>query len=327
MHEHPFPPMDKAPRTNLQYINALYCIELLRNSNVDNVDLQTTWQYGQHFMTPWKDQKELVKRYLHTHHHDLRRFVMHKLMHVVNKLIEGMELFKTELYTMTPLEPNVYNSILANMDNMLHVTEFEKRMFDEYRMDMLKPNSTMRTVHSNFMDFEVADRILCGVFDTYTTLTRDKDTDTAKHHFGVHRHEILDNKVYLCIELLKKLYLRQIGELRIVDHPFAYSNFGAWACIFSMFYRLVIPATMHPNRLDRMYDKYLMRHYDAERAIQYARPFSTLSVEAVALNKLPNLNPEYIKDTVLEENYSVGSTYPDGLVEKYLVSQFLVERC
>lgn len=305
------------------YLASLYRIELLRNANIDNIDLMVAWQYGQEYLKPWKDNPYLIEDFFHTHHGELRLYVNNRFLRIVQTLINGLDIImKPDLFTMTPLEPEIANSITAGMDDIISTGDFEKRLLDEYKADTSKPNSTIRVARGNFTGFEVIDRLLCGVFDKFPELARELDDKKEKKLYGVHRHEILENKVYLCAGKLKEILGRQIGAGCCCTENL-YTNLGAWACIFSMLYRLRVPIDMHPNRMDTLYDKYILRHPLATEAIEKMRPYSTLTVEAVADDKLPAFNPEFIQDTVLKQRYSIAATYPSSLVEKYLVTAYL----
>lgn len=302
------------------YLTSLYRIELLRNANIDNIDLMVAWQYGQEYLKPWKDNPYLVEEFFHKHHNELRLYINARFLRIIQKLIDGLDIImKPSLFTMTPLEPEIANSISAGMDDIISTGDFEKRLLDEYKADTSKPNSTIRVARGNFAGFEVLDRLLCGIFDKFPEMARELDDKKEKKLYGVHRHEILENKVYLCAGKLKQILGIQVGAGCCCADTL-YTNLGAWACIFSMLYRLRVPIEMHPNRMDTMYDKYILRDCHAAEAIEKMRGYSTLTVEAVADDKLPQFNPEFLQDTVLKQRYSISATYPSSLVEKYLVT-------
>ncbi len=308
---------------NLQYINKLYTIELLRYVNVNNVDIQVAWQYGQEFLTPWKDDKYLVKNFLEHNRYNLRKYIAYKAMAAVQKLLNGLEDFCTDLYVKVPMDAATRTSILSAMNNMNNVTQFKSRLLDEYLMELRGGvTSTVRYGHGNFSEFEICDRIMCALFNTYTEMYKDLDTCKAKHHYGVHRKELLDNRFYMCKKLLKEMSDIQFCEMKKDNF---YHNFGAWACLFSMLYRLVIPTEMHPNRLERMYEKYILRIPQAELGLSFARNFSDMCVEAVIGDKLPMLNKKFEFDTELNKEYSSYGIYPDSLVEHYLVTEKVLQ--
>ena len=318
------PSEDDLIPTHIKYIHALYCIEALRNIRIDNIDLQVAWQYGQMYNVAWKDHLPLVESYFHNYKHELRMFLMHKVFGVMSKLVQGSTLFASNLYTQTPLDPNTINTIVTNITQLAEEDNLLRSFLSEHLVEVQKTDNITKHYRA-FMGLEVADRALCGVFDTFALKNKDQDSDHNKHHYGVARHEILDNKSYLCVEWLKKCLLEGKNQIWFnQDNSISYyDHFGLWACVFSILYRLVIPLGMHPNRMDRMYDKYVMQHPRFQEAVQYARKYSALPLEAVIDTCLPKLNDELMQDTVLKQHFSVGVTYPDSLVERYLTTQYL----
>lgn len=309
--------------TNLWYLDKLYHIELLRYANIDNADLQVAWQYGQEYLTPWKDNSVLVEEFFHKHKNELRWYINHRLLRVVRKLLSGIDfLIKPEMFTMLPVEPEIANSIHSGLDGISNTAVFTQHFLDDYKCDVRANHGTTRLATGNMAGFEVLDRLLCGVHDKFPDLARELDDKKEKKLYGVHRHEILENKVYVCLEHLLQLHKKQSSN-SFMNTGTLFTNFGVWACILSLIYRLRIPNTMHPNRMDTMYDKYVLRHPRAAQAIEKMRPFGTLTAEAVADDKLPLLNCENLNESVLKQGYSVTATYPGGLIEKYLTTKYL----
>lgn len=309
---------------NLWYLDKLYHIELLRYANIDNVDLQLAWQYGQEYMTPWKDNSVLVEEYFHKHRNELRWYINSRLLRIVGMLLSGLEKIQdTKTFTATPLEPEIANSIHSNLAGFARTSEMTNLLLRDFKCDITSGGSIVRLAKGNFSEFEVLDRLLCGIFDKFPDLARELDDKKEKKLYGVHRHEILDNKVYANIGGFLAAYASQKNS-SFMNTGTLYTNFGAWACLFSLLYRLRVPATMHPDRMDTMYDKYVMRHDQAAQVIEKMRPFGTLTVEAVANDKLPPLNIGNLNESVLKQGYSVTATYPGGLVEKHLVTKYLV---
>lgn len=309
------------------YVNRLFCIELLRYANLENADLQLAYQYGVRFNKAWKDNEELIHQFLHTHHAELRKFINYKLLMVVKKLLDGMCSFGTPDYHLVSLDPQVVNSIFANMDNMNHVTEFQKKMTMHYGLDVSK-TTPPRQMHNEFTDFEITDRLLCGVFDTYKENNLTVYSEKNRCRFGHRDVEILNNKTHLCFKCLAKCFDIQMKDWY---QNKLYDNFAAWASIFSTFYRLVTPVEMHPGNLEHMYEHAFLKHHDkcpvVAEALIYGSKFSTATLEAVADVGLPELCCEFESDTVLPHKYSIASVYPHSLVEKYLVTEYVVEKC
>lgn len=311
-------------KTIVKYINALYLIELLRKFNAANVTLMTAYQYGSEFLTPWRNDINLTKEFLRTNRYQLQKYNIYNACKAVQKLLGLYAETGTELYTEVPMDPNTRISILNCLDNAKNVTKFRRRMFDESQLDLklMSSESNVRYAHSNFSDFEIADRILCALFNKYTELNRDLDLDSTKMKFGPHRKEKLDNRSYMCLRLLQDTMDIQIQDL---DRGIVYNNFGAYASILSMLFRLYIPACIHPNRLERMYEKYVLRMPYADQAISYGRTFCNVAVEDVIGDKLPDLCKLKEFDTDLPTRNMSNGIDPDNLIEQYLITQYLAQ--
>ena len=215
----------------------------------------------------------------------------------------------------------------------LHTHHAELRKFINYKLLMVVKKDVSKTtpprqMHNEFTDFEITDRLLCGVFDTYKEDNLTVYSEKNRCRFGHRDVEILNNKTHLCFKCLAKCFDIQMKDWY---QNKLYDNFAAWASIFSTFYRLVTPVEMHPGNLEHMYEHAFLKHHDkcpvVAEALIYGSKFSTATLEAVADVGLPELCCEFESDTVLPHKYSIASVYPHSLVEKYLVTEYVVEKC
>lgn len=318
-------------KTILSYINKLYCIELLRYVNVVNTDTQLAWQYGMSIGAPWVNDKQLIASFIHQEGHTLRQFLATKLQRVAKKLADGLDDLCCDLYLKVPLEPQLRLSIVNCLkeikdDNILD------RLKKEYTLSLIfgNKNQILRNVSNTLMPIEIADRLLCGVHDLYTEGDIAFKDKHIKHRLGPHREELTDDKVYLCSCAVKKF----IATLRVDQESatrFAHELDDYWAAlasVFSIFYRMVVPRAIHPERLDHLYRKYILGREDGVQALQYARRWRWLSIEAVVDDKLPQLNCHAGLDaSTLDEHITTTAIYPNDLVEKYLVTQWFADKC
>lgn len=307
----------------VSYVNALYSIEILRLIDVENADYQVAHQYGQKLNTPWKDNPQLVHNFLHEHRDELNAFMVNKAAGVVHKLMKGTELFNTEVYRPLPISPNEFNSILSGIDSI----KKNKLMSELFLLEERYPYSSnspefqvkMNHASSNFGELHVIDKLLCGVFDNYATTQEDLNLRSLKNDYGVYRKESLDDKVYVCSCLREDLKNAAFSGGRMVV------NFKFWATLLSIFYRSVVPQNVHPNRLERLYEKYILPQAAKTGSLAFGRKFSASTPEAVLCHHLPYLDCEYKEDTVLPHHYQGTAVAPNSLVEHYLVTQHLLE--
>lgn len=320
----------------VRYIHYLYCIEMLRYANIANADLQVAYQYGQTTGAPWKDNPVLVREFFHKNRGLIRKFVEKKLHDLTCKLCSGLDEIRSQSYLKVPLDPQTKSTVALCLQD-IEINKVLERIRDERKISFAaySEEALVRHIHSTFMTFEIADRVLCGVFDNYVMQDPSLMSHHGHHHGGhnrgansshfdgPHKAEILDNKVYLCHckvqEFVKKFNLFDEESL-LAGH------WSALASIFSIFYRLSIPKLIHPNRLHGLYDRYICSNPNFVEAQQKARKYSHLCIEAVLGPHFPEFNTqEDFKDSVLERGFSLTLSYPDSLVEKYLVTLLLFE--
>lgn len=329
-------------RNIIRYINFLYGIELLRNSNIANVDQMLAWQYGQCYNTPWKDNDVLVYKFFTEHKTELYAYNIQKFTALTNKLLKEIENFKTEVYVKVALDPQTVNSLAAGLQEVTTDNNLMRSFMSEAQVNP-SLNATaqprmIRHYRGAFAGIEVADRVLCGIFDEWTQNRPLLNTHEAKHRYGADRQDILDNRVYACTCWMKKQLLE---ALNVTSHPHTFAQafslytsfFHLYASLFSILFRMVIPEGMHPNRLDRMYAKYIETHDKYHQYLCKARRASGLTAEVVAGDTIPLINKAYLENTVVCGNdpehharFLYTATYPDSLVEKYLMTEYLVEK-
>lgn len=343
-----FTPLDKLERREhdkahfrqiLEYINALYLIEILRYCEVTHLDEHIAWQMGAYENAPWINSCQLVTSVYETQRKRLYHFLNYKFMRAVGKLLQGVENHKDEHYLQTPLNQALIGSIMSAFDQM--TTEFKHMSHNWGNLDnwlaydftaSLDLNRVVPVRHdySEYTELQVIERLLIGWFDTYAEAYPNLNFNRAKEKYGVHRKEILDDRVYLCYKCLLDKY-KDIKELvqgtkhATATHSTFYVKCSAWACLLSILYRLVIPCRLHPNRLECMYEQYILSDHHVAKAIQYARKFSACTAEQVIDDHLPPLSCEYLPENLEYKKYSLSGTYPNSVIERYLVTQYLLE--
>lgn len=312
----------------LTYINSLYSIELLRATNVNEVTLVTAFDYAQSIGAPWKDSKEVAQYYVRERKNELIAFNKFKVREMILKLIEGLQKLESPAYYNIPVEPSIVNSIVGMLDN--NDVSLEKRVNLIRDYSYCEYPSRMRNNHSSeSFDITLIGRIIDNVFNTFTGDRRDLDTDTAKRMFGNHRHEILDHKTYVNYGKVKKdlMNLVYTGE-KFEQFCWDNSKFNApafWADYFKVLYKLRLPCCLHGNRLDRLFELYIQTNCKCGEALGKVRIFSSFLPVDVIGGKLRDLNPNALFEDQTRHEMSIGNYFSDSLVERYLITQYLVD--
>ena len=316
-------------RTNVDYIHRLLSLELLMKLDTNNTNIVQAWQYGQATDAVWKDNPVLVEKYAKKHVNDLHGFLLYRVGKEVQSLAEGLDDLASANYSLVPLDPNVYNSLLANLTSA-DIKAGAKKFFTNRQFAVDNQYSgpfDFRILNDNDNGYKIADvgqlqtlvRLLHNEFNMYTSPNDDLDTPRSRAHYGVRRREILDRKIYMCWKCLKDSF----AELsRKMANNY---NYRETVTYLDIFYHLAIPATMHPNTLDRMYEKYVKRHPGFMDAVQKARRYSgfyPIDVICEEVARLPcprvDLNPSGLPNKFLYTQVA-----PDSLVERYLVTRYL----
>lgn len=312
----------------LTYINSLYSIELLRATNVNEVTLVTAFDYGQTIGAPWKDSKEVAQYYVRERKNELVAFNKFKVREMILKLIDGLQKLESPAYYNIPVEPSIVNSIVGMLDN--NDVSLEKRVNLIRDYSYCTYPSRMRNNHSNeSFDITLIGRIVDNVFNTFTGDRRDLDTDTARRMFGNHRHEILDHKTYVNYGKVKK-DLRNLVFTGEKFEQFCWNDpkFNApafWADYFKVLYKLRLPCCLHGNRLDRLFELYIQTNCKCGEALGKVRIFSSFLPVDVIGGKLRDLNPNALFEDQTRHEMSIGNYFSDSLVERYLITQYLVD--
>ena len=317
----------------VEYINALYLIELLRYSETSRIDLQIAHQYAKATGAAWADSEDMLMKLYDEEKNKLYRFLNQKFANAVTKLLNNVEKTKSDLYTGVPLEPQLVNSIYAALEHHFGTSwkvdpTSESRALDSWFV--LHPRffgnhityTNIKEDFTAFTDLQVVDRLLIGVFDTFTSSQKGLNTDWMKDRYGPYRKDARDGKVY--VRCLCKWLSMTVDRLkRSQDCTF---RCPSWSTVLSIIYHLNTPIGLHPDRLERMYEKYIRRNHHFAPAIQYARQFSTATAEDVIDNKLPELCPFCLPTNKVNSNFFITAVYPNSLVEEYLTTQWLLEK-
>jgi hypothetical protein len=88
-------------------------------------------------------------------------------------------------------------------------------------------------------------------------------------------------------------------------------------------YKLRVPYSIHPNRLDRLYEKYIMRDKRYAAGLDLARKYSAFNPVDVLDDTYLQVNPEMIFEDGATHHLSNGNYFPNSLVEQYLVVKYL----
>jgi hypothetical protein len=307
--------------TRHHYLHGLLAIEMLRQIKPCDVGLAVAWQYGQNYQTPWRDTKPLVEKFLHTHKAELTAFVNFKAMKMIKELLENTEHFGTAAYTLTPLDPGQVASIRSALDSLKYETLIHEMLKDEYRIAKAFENTHVKFSKSHYANLEFLDKMLISNFEQ-------ADIHQSQYVKGDHYKRtgmeplIFDNKVTQCFKCLEKVYGYQLRE---AQKNVYYNNFGFWASILSIFYRLVLPVGLAPHKLDDYYTHEILHNPRAQKAITFGRMFSALPIEAALCSgtELPTVNINYLWEKNKPQQYSMDMTDPDSLVERYLTTQYL----
>lgn len=319
--------------TIIEYINSLYLIELLRYSETSRIDLQIAHQYAKANNAPWADSEDMLMELYDKEKVALYEFLNQKFCRAVTKLLNGVTKTKSDLYTAVPLEPQIVISIFSALEthfgsNWRVDPTRENRALDSWLV--LHPHTfcgtrsytNIKEDFTSFTDLQVVDRLLLGVFDTFTTSQKGLNTDWMKDHYGPYRKDARDGKVYL--RCLCKWLSLTVDRLK-KSHDCTF-RCPSWSTVLSIIYHLNTPVGLHPGRLERMYEKYIRRNHHFAPAIQYARQFSTATAEDVVDDKLPDLCPFCSDTNRINSNFFITAVYPNSLVEEYLATQWLLEK-
>lgn len=304
----------------LEYINSLISIELLRNSDPMQVNYMTAYTFGQDSNAVWKDDVSSVKTFFETHRNELVEYNQMKIVCMMNKLNAGLVKLGTLVYTDTPLTPQEANTIYNGLEE-IYPSDSKYRTINP-----IKYMNTENYEVIDHLDLELMTRTVMNVFNSYTGERRDLDTRTLKKAFGQHRHEIVERRTYVDFKKISEMIKKDIAT--VLDNPSKITKSTAkfMADIFGLLYRLRVPVKIHPNRLERLYDKYVLTNDLATEAIEFANKFTLLEpMDIISCHLLP-LNEKFIFTDIFPHERSIGSYTYDNIVEQYLVSQYILQK-
>jgi hypothetical protein len=308
----------------LEYINHLYLVEMLRRVDFKEVSLMTAYTFGMDSNAVWKNDPKMVETFFKTHRDDLTEYNKFKILCSVSKLDAGISKFDTPSFINIPLDPEMINSVLSCLDEALNIHLCNE---DAPVGDMAVSRSVRTDRVKRPFDLELVDRLLRNAFDRTIEERKDLDNPSDKVMFGQHRHALLDHRTFFdaaqvkkIVDAINKKYYRASEFLLDLD------GVRMMSYIFGILYRLQVPYCMHANRLDRMFEKYILTNDRAAEAVNYARKFSSLSaMDALSCHLLP-LNTEYLHTDMFKNHRVVGTYSTDSVVEQYLVTQYLLEK-
>lgn len=323
-----------ASPTTLKYIWSLFAIELLRGVNLNQIDDMIAWQYAREMGTPWGDYPELRDRFITTHRFILSQYLSMRGLRLVKSLIDGLEDLSTKYYISTPMDSATYDSVLSAL-RMLCDQTFADRLTSEIEIHKtVNPHRNRDTmldnIDGNYGEIELVDRILRGVFNNYTQMAPELHTKRVKHAYGPMRVQVLDDKFPICAKTLCRIYDKQcerLGQLNKLQLGTAiFQNFTQWSSILGVLYRLFVPAETHPHSLDNFYHGCIEHHPLAAEAINWARKYSSASMEDVLDARIPDMCPCVVARPAWQKEYSNSAYAPNSLVEQYLVISYLCQR-
>lgn len=320
-----------------EYIHYLYVVEILRSLGESKLTYKLAWQYGQETKAIWRDCPEMVNDFLQSHPDELNKYALKRVGSLVAKLFKFLPKLATGVYTDVPLDTGELNSVNRCITNMLN---FIPSSLNKNKLDR---SFNSKISGGDYFDSRLTERLLMNVFNTYTDKHRDLDTDVAKHKYGAKRHEVLNTSVYCrcsnLFELLSKFISEKLSKIEtnfccaksINDNRNALSIL---ASIASIFLHLRIPSNIHPNKLDRLYDKYIKQNSSVVDAIQLFRQYSGCSaLEVITDNceilkgtqfvKEPMTKNDFYKSEISVRNVT-NELGDDNNIERYLVTKFMI---
>ena len=313
-------------RCIIDYINRLYLIELLKEVDVSHISDQLANQYGTVFQTAWKDSDRLIHKFTETHKFELMKFIVLKINKVVRKLSDITLLTSSE-YCPTPLTPAEVVSINNATECFGNISHYD--------------NLTSRMIHEQLSALDIPETILKGIFSNFTELHASvKDIQHSKE-LGPQRAAIISNTGHIYLEHYTDCCLRcLLTDIEEFISPYpkfdstieinnAARNIANIAKIYSTIYRLAYPVYIQPDSLDRLYEKYILTSANYTAARNYASDWSGSHASEVICSKLPILSHDYANPSSRITGdgtmFPTENTNPGSLVEKYLVTEYLVE--
>ena len=205
---------------------------------------------------------------------------------MILKLIDGLQKLESPAYYNIPVEPSIVNSIVGMLDN--NDISLEKRINLIRDYSYCTYPSRMRNNHSN------------ESFKTYVNYGKVKK------------------------DLMNLVFTGEKFEQFCWNNP-KFNAPAFWADYFKVLYKLRLPCCLHGNRLDRLFELYIQTNCKCGEALGKVRIFSSFLPVDVIGSKLRDLNPNALFEDQTRHEMSIGNYFSDSLVERYLITQYLVD--
>lgn len=310
---------------SVEYVRRLYMIEMLKNMDVNNIDLQLARQFGCEYHEPWAENRTLVKQFLRSHKPELRRYLGVKVWRVVNDLIKGLQSITPKDFFKTPIDRATANSICRALDNVVNETEFAKNLVQTYTARPGLGSDLVRMGKNDYGDFEVADQLLNGLIqDHYVNHAPNRQHyDYRGAEWTATLGDALSGdyitKCFRCVMKHHKINLADWQKSNLVYNP------NAWGHIFSVLYRLFYPRSVTPGNLHQCFSNVTIGAGPGiAQLLLEARRFSACSIESVIDARLPCLDHEFM----VEEDYQRDQRHvidSNSLCEEFLVLSVLID--
>ena len=327
---------------NIQYLYALHAIEILRNINVANIDNSVAWQYAKYFHKVWKDDPYSIDEFCKKNPGLVSDFIYFKAINIILQLLNMTKDFSSSIYQLVPIDPQLMNSIIIAFTDCLN-NSTDIRTWRELSQTVSNSNTPMfhntRIIPNHLARIEIVDTTLRGVFNTYSIQQVNYSTSKLKEDYGVHRAEIMDNKLYPCIHMIKSLicscfsitkYVCDTNCSKFSHYSINYNDIASrnnllsidqLALVISLIFHIVIPTTLHPNKLDILFDQVVVKCPEYTSILNTVRKYTHLPYETILQLPntgicLPHCGSQFTKKS---DGLYNKTLYPDNLAERYLV--------
>lgn len=322
----------------IKYISNLYFIELLSQVNENRVTYQLAGQYCNFFNFRWKNEPILIKKFYDEEKNKLKTYLKFRIKDSVKYLIENFPSINNCDYALVPLDSATVSSITALLECKiprektrieLFFDECIKNLaFSEYNRNH---NLLMKTNTEVDNHVEIADTLIRSIFNTFTADQINTDSKYHRDNYGVQRYALANNKTNITwehINFILNILKKETGT-EVFHTCYSYDITSdlshKYARILSILYRLLIPVEIHPNSLDRLYEKYVLKNKHTIPIINKVRTYSgLLQIEDIIGKDIPSIYLDTLTDDALLFN-TEQTTNPDNLIERYLVTRKLFE--
>lgn len=319
----------------IEYIHKLYTLELLRKIHENDVTYGLTYQFGVLSGAAWKDDPVLVKNFQLTHKKELMEFGAYKVKCALTDLVNYVDKLSTCIYADVPLDPQELNSVYQGVENFLRTIVSGRDWLNAYCRNLSK---------STYSDLSILERLVMNVFNNFTEKHRDLSIEPIKKRYGPRRGELNNRHVYSNVDKIFTAVGKTISALseNIVNSIYGTNTkryndernvLHVLVTFLSLLIHLRIPNSIHPNSLDRLYDKFIKKNGFGVDEIQHARQFSgcteleVLVEDCSMLDSIPIVmqnevnSHENIHRTIIQRDNNNDNG--DSLIERYLVTKLL----